>query len=61
MTMVIDSNAISYLKIISGNEQGDRIQFFRNLSGISHLGFQQNLKFAEASGDLSKPELDSTT
>ena len=34
----------------------DRIQFFRNLSGISHLGFQQNLKFAEASGDLSKPD-----
>ena len=32
----------------------NRILFFRNLSGISHLGFQQDLTFKEASGDLSK-------
>ena len=34
----------------------DRILFFRILSGISHLGFQQDLTFKEASGDLSKPD-----
>ena len=33
----------------------NRILFFRILSGISHLGFQQDLTFKEASGDLSKP------
>ena len=34
----------------------DRILFFRILSGISQLGFQQDLTFKEASGDLSKPD-----
>ena len=34
----------------------NRILFFRKLSGISHLGFQQDLNFKEASGDLSKPD-----
>ena len=32
----------------------NKILFFRKLSGISHLGFQQNLIIKDASGDLSK-------
>ena len=39
----------------------NRILFFRNLSGISQLGFQQDLTFKEASGDLNKPGRASAT
>jgi hypothetical protein len=36
-----------------------RSYYSEKLSGILRLGLQQDLYFKEASGDLSKPELDS--